>query len=153
MSNAKIICLDFDSEALDYAFSRLSYTTIISQLDFRKYNAIRMINHQKNLKEFGMQDIIYSIGLFDYLTDDLTIKMINALYDLLNPEGKLILSFKDSNKYRTEDYHWIVNWDAFYQRTEEQSYNLFKEARIPIEAIKTMRESSGVIIFYIVEKR
>ncbi len=151
-SEARITCVDFDSEALDFAYNRISYTKVAPQVQFRKYNALRMVNHEKNLKEFGPQDIIFSTGLFDYLTDDLLVKLIRALYQLLKPGGKLICSFKDSTMYKTQEYHWFVDWDSFFQRTAEQSRSLLIEAGIDDELIKTTRERTGVIIFYIAEK-
>ena len=51
-------------------------------------------------KEFGMKDIIYSIGFFDYLPDEFLVKLLSSLYLLLKPGGKLIASFKDANRYR-----------------------------------------------------
>ncbi len=38
---------------------------------------------------------------------------------MLNPGGILITSFKDAARYRHQEYHWIVDWDGFLQRTEE----------------------------------
>ena len=152
-SGAEFICIDFDSDSLSFSGDRLSYTTILNQISFRRYNAIRMVNHERNEREFGHQDIIYSTGLFDYLTDDVLVKMIRALYELANPGGKIISSFKDCNRYRTQIYHWFAKWDAFYQRTEKDCLRLFEEADIPMDELSVMRERSGVIMFFIVEKR
>jgi hypothetical protein len=71
---------------------------------------------------------------------------------MLNPGGKLIASFKDANRYRHEDYHWIVDWDGFLQRTEKDFLNIFSDAEIPFPAITEMREESGAIVFYIISK-
>ncbi len=152
-SGAEFTCLDFDSDSLSFSSDRLSYTMIHGQISFRKYNAIRMVNHERNVREFGYQDIVYSTGLFDYLTDDVLVKMIRALYDLTNPGGKMISSFKDCNMYKTQIYHWFADWDAFYQRTEKDCLQLFKEADIPMDELSIVRERSGVIMFFVVEKK
>ncbi len=151
-SGAEFTCVDFDSDSLRFSSDRMSYTTVLNQISFRKYNAIRMINHEKNLREFNYQDIIYSTGLFDYLTDNILVKMIRALYKLTNPGGKIITSFKDCNKYKTQPYHWIAKWDAFYQRTERDCMRLFEEAGIPERELTTTRERTGVIMFFVIEK-
>ena len=151
-SGARITCIDFDSEALNYSLGRLSYTNVVDQIDFRKYNALRMIRHSKNLSEFGSQDVIYSTGLFDYLGDDILVKMISALYELLNPGGKLIVSFKDCNRYRTQVYHWLVNWDSFLQRTGAEIHSVIEQAGIPQHSFSVVRESTGVIVFYVISK-
>jgi hypothetical protein len=73
-TGAKFTCIDLDNDALSFAANRLSYTSISpltsNQVKFRKYNALRMFDHELNMSEFGKQDIIYSVGFFDYLESD-----------------------------------------------------------------------------------
>ena len=152
-SKSRITCLDFDSAALDFAAARFSMLDISSHFTIRKYNALKMINHQRNSKEFGQQDLIYSIGLLDYLTDDVLVRFIRAMYDLLEPHGEFIAVFKDSNRYEIFDYHWLVDWNAFYQRTASESKALILRAGIPEENISVERDRTGVILFYSIEKR
>ncbi|MDA8086343.1 MAG: PilZ domain-containing protein [Nitrospiraceae bacterium] len=147
-SDATFTCVDLDSDAINFVLSRLSYTDIAFQIAMRKYNALRMASHERNIKEFGLQDNIYSIGLFDYLTDDVLVRLLKELYLTLNPGGKLIASFKDCKRYETYDYHWLVDWSAFYQRTEAESRKLIDQAGIPENCVQTERDLSGVIIFY-----
>ena len=155
-SGAKFTCIDLDNDALSFAANRLSYTNISplisNQVKLRKYNALRMFDHELNMSEFGKQDIIYSVGFFDYLRSDFLANMFQALYKSLNPGGILITSFKDASRYRHQDYHWLVDWDGFLQRTEEDFRSIFSEAQIPFSAISEMREESGVIVFYVITK-
>jgi SAM-dependent methyltransferase len=152
-SQGKIIALDMDNDALAFAQDRLSYAGIISQVELRKYNALRMFDDETNASEFGNQDIIYSVGLFDYLPSDFLVKLFRSLYHLLTPGGKLIAAFKDAGRYRSQDYHWIVDWDGFLQRTEEDFKGIIAEAGIPSECIAETREDSGVIVFYVITKQ
>lgn len=152
-SGAQILCIDKDDEALNFSSDRLYSAGLTGDMvKFRKYNAVKMINHAKNMVEFGQQDLIYSVGLFDYLTDEILIKLLNSLYSLLLPGGRLITSFKDARLYRTFDNKWLLDWDAFYQRTEEDMWNLFSKANISRSALETTREESGVIVFFIATK-
>lgn len=153
-SGAKANCIDFDSDALNFSSNRMSYLGLHpGQTEFRKYNALKMVSHERNLKEFGMRDVIYSTGLFDYLEDAVLIRMIKSLYQLLNDNGRLIVSFKDCRRYRTQEYHWFVDWNAFSQRKEEDMRALFEKAGIPFSALTAVREQSGVIIFFIATKQ
>jgi extracellular factor (EF) 3-hydroxypalmitic acid methyl ester biosynthesis protein len=151
-SGAKFTCIDLDNNALSFAANRLSYTNISpltsDQVNLRKYNALRMFDHEMNMSEFGKQDIIYSVGFFDYLASEFLSNLLGALYAMLKPGGKLIASFKDANRYRHQDYHWIGDWDGFLQRNEEDFRSIFFDAKIPENAITEMREDSGVIVFY-----
>jgi len=151
-SKAKITCLDFDSAALDFSAERFAMTGIDNHIALRKYNALKMINQERNAREFGPQHLIYSIGLLDYLTDDVLIRFIRAIYELLTPNGKFIAVFKDSDRYDFYKYHWVVDWDAFYQRKASESLALLKKAGIPEKDISMERDRTGVIIFYTLEK-
>lgn len=155
-SGAKITCIDLDNDALSFAANRLSYTNISTltsdQVNLHKYNALRMFDNELNMNEFGKQDIIYSVGFFDYLPSDFLVNMLKALYNLLNPKGILISSFKDATRYRHQDFHWIVDWDGFLQRSEEDFRSIFFDAEIPDSAISEMREDSGTIVFYVITK-
>ncbi len=152
-SGARVICLDFDSDALNFAAGRLSYTDVLDRINLRKYNVLRLVSSERNAKEFGQQDVIYSIGLLDYLADDVLVRLIRALYDLLNPGGKFFAAFKDSERYDTRDYHWPVDWAAFCQRTSDDSRSLIANAGVPSDAVSVERDSSGVIIFYTITKK
>jgi len=152
-SEAKICCIDFDADALAFSADRLSYTGLSpEQIEFRKYNAFRMINHERNLKEFGMQDVIYSTGLFDYLEDEVLVSLLSSLYKLLTPGGSFIASFKDCRRYKNFDTQWLLAWDGFLQRTEEQIRELFEKTEIPGTALTSTRKESSVIIFFVATK-
>jgi extracellular factor (EF) 3-hydroxypalmitic acid methyl ester biosynthesis protein len=151
-TDSRVICVDHDGDALDFSLNRLSYAGLSNRVVMRKYNVIRMVDHDRNVKEFGPQDVIYSMGLYDYLTDNVLIRLFSSQYKMLLPSGKAILTFKDSRRYRTQDYHWYIEWDAFYQRTAEESRDLVRKAGIPDSAVETLRDPSGVILFYIVNK-
>lgn len=147
ISKAKVTCIDFDNDALDFAQSRLYYTGALPQIELRKYNAARMFDHELNMAAFGMQDIIYSVGYFDYLEDDFLVKMLRALYMLLNHGGKLIMTFKDANYYKSQDFHWLCDWNGFLRRTEDDFDRIIEEAGIPDNVLLKSRDKSGVIIF------
>lgn len=149
-SGARFVCIDADQEALDFCSQRCCSAGLAPEtIKFRRYNALKMVNHERNLQEFGMQDIVYSIGLFDYLKTDILVPLISALYRLLNPGGKLIFSFKDSDRYSPQEYHWLVDWDSFFQRTSEEHRTIIEKAGIPAASVATVRDATGVIAFYI----
>ncbi len=155
-SSAKFICIDFDNDALSFAVNRLSYTNISpissNQVILRKYNALRMFDHELNMIEFGNQDIIYSVGFFDYLESNFLSKVLNALYLLLKSKGILIVAFKDADRYIGPDYHWIVDWDGFIQRSESDFRDILFKAQIPDSSIIETRDDTGMIIFYLIRK-
>jgi len=153
-SGARFTCVDLDPGALDFARDRLGYVGLLAEhVELMVYNALRMFDHETVVTEFGMQDIIYSVGYFDYLPDDFLVKLLRSLYMVLNPGGKLIASFKDTNRYRPQIHHWLVDWDGFLQRTQADFDRLLCQAEIPYKAISMSRVESGAILFYTVTKK
>ncbi len=152
-SGAKFTCIDLDPNALDFALDRFTYAGLSSDhAEVVQYNALRMFDTEMAQAEFGMQDVIYSIGFFDYLPDDFLVKILNSLYAMLSPGGKLIASFKDADRYRAEIFHWLVDWDGFLQRTESDFIRVLRDADIPDNAVSMTRVDSGSIVFYTVVK-
>ncbi len=147
-TNARLTCVDFDQDALEFSRKRMTLMEIDHQVGFKQYNALRMISAKNNVKQFGRQDIIYTIGLLDYLTDDVLKRMLGALYQSLTPGGIFVAVFKDATQYETPDYHWLVHWDGFYQRTAAHSRQLVRDAGIPDDAVALQKTPSSVMVFY-----
>jgi SAM-dependent methyltransferase len=153
-TGAKFTCIDLDSKALDFALDRFGYAGLSSDhADVLQYNALRMFDNETAQTEFGTQDVIYSIGFFDYLPDDFLVKLLNSLYAMLNPDGKLLMAFKDVSRYRPEFFHWLVDWDGFLQRKESDFERILRDAGIPDSAVSMSRIDSGPIIFYTATKQ
>ena len=151
-SGAKVVCIDSDNDALEYAQRRLSDAGLNENIEFYKYNALRLFDYEMSVEEFGKQDIIYSVGLFDYLPSDFLVKMFRTLYGMLNPGGRFIPAFKDAQRYRPQYYHWFVDWDGFLQRKEEDFKKIIDDAGIPSSAITEVRDKTGIIVFYPITK-
>ena len=153
VADAMVTCVDFDGDALDFSAARMAHAGLSGdQMQFRKYNALKMINHERNVREFGMQDVIYSVGLFDYLDGEVLTRLLSALYHLLQPGGTLIAPFKDARRYRSQEYHWFVVWEGFFQRTVEDMWRLFEKAGIPLVSVSVSRDRSGVIVFFKIDR-
>lgn len=153
-SGAKFTCVDLDEDALDFALDRLAHAGLNQdQVELRKYNALRIFDFDTAVMEFGLQDIIYSVGYFDYLPDDFLIKLLDSLYRLLAPGGCLIAAFKDVSHYRPQVYHWLANWDGFLQRSEDDFERILHFTSIPAAALSSRRVASGSIIFYTITRQ
>jgi len=152
-SGAKVVCIDNDNDALKFAQGRLHNMGLRDEAEFYKYNALRLFDYEMALEEFGEQDIVYSVGFFDYLPDDFLVKLLGTLYKMLKTDGLLIAAFKDAARYRSQYYHWLVDWDGFLQRKEEDFRKILDDAGIPSSSLKEMRDETGIIIFYKITKK
>lgn len=145
----KIWCIDQDEASLAYAEDLLQrkHNTV-----FRKMNAFRLINPERNVEQFGELTTIYSAGLFDYIDTERLERLLAGLYGSLAKDGVLIASFKDQIRYDTFDYHWFMKWHYFLQRSESECYQLLENAGIPHNKMTVVRDDSGVILFFLCSK-
>lgn len=146
-------CLDSDARSLDYARNLLRYRYGGGErMEFVCQNALRLVRPDANRRQFGRITTCYSAGLFDYIDTPKLARLLGGLYQSLAEGGVLIATFKDCERYDTFDYHWLVEWHFFLQRTLSECYDVFDLAGIPREQIRMERDATGVILFFLVTK-
>jgi|GEM_PF-2169235 len=94
MNKLSFFCIDAEERALDEVSKRVKvkkskYSSSIN-LNLYKRNIINILKKGK-IEQFPKQDLIYSSGFMDYLTDIIAIKYIRLLIKYLKPNGRLIL--------------------------------------------------------------
>ncbi len=100
------------------------------------------------IEKFGRNDIIYSVGLADYLPDKLLIPILRAWKESLHPEGVMFLAFKDAVRYDKVEYQWLMDWH-FFQRTEADCLSLLEQAEFDLDQVEISRDETGVILQYL----
>lgn len=119
-------CVDWEDEALDYARKRIvaakQETRRKTQLNFIHGDVIAIVrdNPVESMQE---QDLIYSTGLFDYLSDAVAMRLIKQSYGLLKKGGEMLVvnaSPQDPSAMETE---YIGDW-LLTRRSEQELRNL-----------------------------
>jgi extracellular factor (EF) 3-hydroxypalmitic acid methyl ester biosynthesis protein len=105
--NLEIVALDQDKESLDEAVR--SYR----QFDIQPLN--RSISYLFKPNALGSFDLIYSAGLFDYLTDRTAISLIEALVAKLRPDGRLILGNYTPSSDGRGYMEGMMDWRLIYR--------------------------------------
>ena len=147
-----ITLIDNDPLALDYVQANVSPIVGGSaKLKFMRYNALRMTSAVVNVERFGRSDIIYSVGLCDYIPNKYLVPMLKGWRESLSEGGVVYVAFKDAKRYNTPEYQWLVDW-FFLQRTEDQCRDLFAQAGFDMEELQTVRDETGIILNYIAQQ-
>jgi extracellular factor (EF) 3-hydroxypalmitic acid methyl ester biosynthesis protein len=100
-------------------------------------------------KQWGTYQLIYTMGLFDYLTEPVAKAVGKKLLGLLNPGGELIVgNFHVANPTRTYMEYWM-DWVLYY-RTLDEMVALFAD----LPGVKSLVEfeESGSQMFLRVRK-
>lgn len=148
----RLTALDQDSDALNFSQQMLHSVAPRWSMHFIQEDILNLIREpEKFAKDLGRQDVIYSIGLADYLPDRVLKKLVKFSVELLRPRGRLILAHKD----RERDEHaplppeWFCDWH-FYERNEKRLGSLVRE--VTTYPITVEHEASGRIVFIMVTR-
>jgi len=141
-----ITCIDQDPLALEYSRKMLSeISTGNVNVDLVQGNILRL--EALDLGPDGGIDMIYSIGIADYLQDRMLKKIFQDSFKKLKPGGRLVVAYKDKERHKPVAFNWYVDW-YFIPRNEEEFIGLVHEALGKNNiSITIEREPSGVIFF------
>jgi extracellular factor (EF) 3-hydroxypalmitic acid methyl ester biosynthesis protein len=150
--NVRFTALDFSEEALQNARSNIE--TLKSRLGRRTVVEYQRKSAQQILKESGralemngrtQYDMVYCAGLFDYLSDQLSHRLMNIMYEWVAPGGLLLATnVEPSNPLRNGMEH-LLDWHLIY-RTAAQLRSL-APTRAPADVTRVVSEDSGVNLF------
>ena len=116
--------LDQDQRALDMSFERLYPETLRHggkvSLRCLQTGFQRLVNPQSIQPPLPPQDLIYSLGIPDYLKQQRAKRFCRTLFALLKPGGTLVIAnvqdLPDNGRWRAE---CIADWTLIYRNREQ----------------------------------
>ena len=140
----KTTLIDFDGEALAFCqqwIDENNWQNYISTLQVPIMNLIV----GRTTVALEPQDVIYSIGIIDYLQDKHVVKFLNYIHTVLKPNGKVILgNFHKCNLFK-EYMNDILEWKLIH-RDEADMNRLLLQSEFGREG-RIFFEPSGVNMF------
>jgi len=114
--------IDIDPDAVQYAREQARTAGLNGRIRFEVGNALRPPRAWE-----ARFDIVYSLGLLDYLRDRTAVRFINRVYDMLRPDGAFLFGMVTSNPNQRffEDY---LNWRMIY-RSPDHILSLAKSSK------------------------
>lgn len=153
-SKTDYICIDLDEEALDFSKQALNNIPANVKMRFLQENILELLKKPEDYQaKLGKCDIVYSIGLADYLPDKIMKKMINACFSFLKPQGTVILAFKITEKdpFAPVPPDWFCDW-RFVPRSENDAEELIAASGIKDYSINKEWEETGKIEYFSINK-
>lgn len=146
--------VDQDNKALNFSNKKIyEKFNELTPFRFHNENILNILIHKKDfLKLIGKQDLIYSIGVTDYLPDSILKSLFSLCLDLLSKNGTIVFAHKDRDSYNPAPIDWFCDW-RFYPRNEKYVIRLMKKVGSHKFNIKTDREPSGNIMFFTITKK
>ncbi len=114
MTNVRVILIDIEQEALDYAKKLALKHGVLDQLVFQQGNILRI---KKYLKPYSPH-IVEMMGFLDYLDEKQGARVANTIRESLAPNGKFLTCNIRPN---AEMYfmRWVMNWWMIYREPED----------------------------------
>lgn len=97
-------------------------------------------------------NLIYSSGLFDYLNNTYAKRLIESLWPIIEPGGKLIIGNLNSTEQASKIYmEFLSEWYLYY-RNEEDLNNLINKNIRESSKVSVEKDDLGVQLYLIIEK-
>ena len=132
-SSIKITLIDQDAAALNYAKQLIQpcIKNMNVKLALLNISLRNLISDSNLLSDIGNPHFIYSVGLFDYLTDDIARKLIVKCLEILKNNGSMIIGNAADNPNIRWIPEFLLNWRLIY-RSDEEMLKLVENLDIPI---------------------
>jgi extracellular factor (EF) 3-hydroxypalmitic acid methyl ester biosynthesis protein len=149
----RLTCIDNDPLALEFVKKQVA-PRCSSRIgwEFTRYNALRMTSVRHSHEKFGRPDVLYSVGLCDYIPDNYLVPMLRAWRETIGDGGAVYVAFKDGDRYSKTEYQWLTDW-YFYQRSAAECTSLFTAAGYELEDLLCRRDATGVILNFVSRSR
>jgi len=123
------------------------------EFKFIKEDIMNLIKDESTAFLADRQDLIYSIGLIDYLPDRVLKKLIAILYQLLKNNGKLILTHKNREKtFPPIPPDWFCDW-KFVPRNKEEVIKLIYTSGISEFSFSVESDDFEYIYYFTLTRR
>lgn len=130
-------CVDMDARAVDYG-SRLC-SPWLDRIAFHHRNILKHVPARA-------YDLVWSAGLFDYLSDRLFVHLLGVLLKVVKPGGEVVIgNFSDFNPSR--DFMEIFGHWSLRHRSRESLLELAAQAGVPEGRSEVRWEPEGVNYF------
>lgn len=144
--------LDNDAGALEFSKLVLNHLPLHTEVRFVNENVLNLFRDSKYHDLIGKQDVIYILGLTEYLPDRIFQKLIGFLFELLNYNGMLVITYKDKNiPFPAIPPAWLCDW-TFIKRSEDDLIKAASSLGEGKYSLRIERESTGCIFFLILTK-
>ena len=144
--------LDNDEGSLKFSGSVLGSLPSNITVRFLNENVLNLFRGSKYNDIIGKQDVIYILGLTEYLPDRIFKKLLHFLSQLLDDKGMLVITYKDKDLVLPSlPPDWLCDW-AFIKRSKDDLINAANSLGLEKYSLRIEKEGTGTIFFLILAK-
>jgi CRP-like cAMP-binding protein/SAM-dependent methyltransferase len=141
----RVTLLDIDLQSLAYVDEIRAKRNLTANITLINENLIALYLGRSKTK-VPPQDLIYSIGLIDYLNDRLVNKVLAYSHENLAPGGRVILGNFHPRNPAKEFMDYVLEWNLIH-RTEADMNRLFEHSVFGRPCSRIQFEALGINLF------
>ncbi|HEX4341411.1 MAG TPA: class I SAM-dependent methyltransferase [Polyangiaceae bacterium] len=148
-----IALIDQEERAIKYCERTLGPLAAATgaRVEYIKESVRRLLTEKQLMHVLGQRDLIYSAGLFDYLSDRTFSALLSALYDALAPDGLLAIGNVNEQNPTRWFMEYCLDWFLIH-RSRERLTELGGRLS-PVPATVTVdAEPLGVNLFLMIRR-
>lgn len=114
-------CLDFEQKVFDYINEQIKENGLKSlKLETIRADIMGLIKDKDMQKKLGGQDFVYCSGLFDYLSERISERLLKILFSFVKPGGELIIcnASEEFSSHRAY-YDFLGDWLLIYRKKDQ----------------------------------
>lgn len=140
-----VTLIDIDEQALAYVDAKAAAQKVQPQMHLHAGNLIHLALGRQRL-ELPPQDLVYSIGLIDYLQDGLVVKLTNWVHRLLRPGGRVVLGNFHPRNASKAFMDYVLDWKLIH-RAEADMDHLYQQSAFQRPSTQIRFEAQGINLF------
>ena len=137
-SKIKATCIEIDVEAI--AYSKNLNKDHLDNIAYVHSNIFRYKNDRK-------RDMVWSAGLFDYLSENAFVMLLKRFGDWMKPGGEIVIGNYNETHNPTRNYLEILGDWCLIHRTREELFELGQKAGFRKSLLTVENEAENVILF------
>jgi CRP-like cAMP-binding protein len=139
-----VTCLDADPRSLAANSDRAGELGCADRITFMQADLLTIVGGTAAVR-FEPQQVIYGLGICDYLNDGQVVALLDWVHGLLTPGGWVILTNRDAASPDRAFAEHMLDWPVIH-RTQEECGDLFMQSAFKSRP-EMVREDAGVNLF------
>jgi extracellular factor (EF) 3-hydroxypalmitic acid methyl ester biosynthesis protein len=145
-TDKKVIIHCFDQEVYSLLYIKTKLENINDNVEFRFYKEdIRTFFRKWNQAQ--KFDLVYNIGLADYLSDKILKALMQESVNALAPDGRFVIAHKDYTKFPYHYPAWTINWN-FIKRTPQDYMQFIEDNMSGFRQVDLFYESNEEVVYF-----
>jgi len=150
-----VTLIDNEALALDHARSRIRKIAGLRNIEiniFQEDAVLGIIKGKDFVKEINGSDVIVCAGLFDYLSDRVSTRLIEKIHGSLSKNGQLIIGNVSKANPDRFSMEYGLDWHLILRSKEDMLTLVAPEVQMQCKNIEVVAESLGINLFLRITK-